>query len=123
MSDVYKTQYHLCNNSSFSHNDGQLSMGQIFIIISVSASLASMIFVLIVTFCSAIKVARQLSSRSDNADANTEPDVIIVEECKDLQSQPSVQLTLNSRELLEYYDKLPSSSSDTAGENLQTMQM
>ena len=108
MSDVYKSEQNSCYNST---SDNVGSPGQIFIVISVSASFIVMLSLLLLTLCSAIQVAKKLSSTSLNVDTYVEPDVIVVEESKDLTSQNSnQQLTLNSRDLLdEFYEKLPSS--------------
>jgi ABC-type oligopeptide transport system substrate-binding subunit len=107
MSDVYKSEHNSCYNST----SDNVSPEQIFIIISVSASFIVMLSLLLLTLCSAIQVAKKLSSTSLNVDTYVEPDVIVVEESKDLTSQNSnQQLTLNSRDLLEeFYEKLPSS--------------
>lgn len=108
MSDVYKSEQNSCYNST---SDNVISPGQIFIIISVSASFIVMLSLLLLTLCSAIQVAKKLSSTSINVDTYVEPDVIVVEESKDLTSQNSnQQLTLNSRDLLdEFYERHPSS--------------
>ena len=116
MSDVYKIKDYSCYNSTTDNAGAPLSTSQVFIIVTVSTSLVSMIALLLLTFCSAMKIAKQLSSTMNDIDGNVNPDVIVVEEPKDLQSQTSAQqLTLNRKDTLEdFYEKVPSTENHPA---------
>ena len=73
-----------------------------------------MLIVLMVTCYQACMVSRHLS-KSAHLTNRDEPDVVIVEEARDLQrtnsnvsSSAKQFLTLNTTHLSEFYDKLPS---------------
>lgn len=99
MSDVYKSD---C---------GEAAPGQVVIAISVVICIVvTAIFSLLTMTCIlARQVERKLAKTQQNS--NLEPSVIIVEECKDLQrtltSSLPQTMTLNSKDLLSFYDKLP----------------
>ena len=115
MSDVYKT-----NCDSY---DTALDQAVIAISVVVSVISAAIFSLLIMTCILARSVERQLAKTQQ---ANTaEPSVIIVEECRDLQrtvSSLNHTMTLNSKDLLSFYDKLPEQQTEENNSNLMLFQ-
>lgn len=103
MSDVFNND---CQTYNLAHT--------ITVIAIISTTLLSMVSALVSTCILARKVAKELAKAQQVN--NSEPDVIVVEEGKDLKRQLSMHtptLTLNSKDLLEYYDKLPDNPQGT----------
>ena len=81
------------------------------IIVIILGTLSTSLTLLFFTCCLACKVSRHLSKSIHHVNFSGHPDVIVVEEFRDLQranSTTSNQLTLNANDLSQFYDKLPS---------------